>query len=104
MGAPRRQPAAPPRTSGGPAEPEIETTLPESDAQPSRCRARHILLAGLIVALGLNVAALAVSLSTRGGALGGAEILLAAATLVSGSVLLLLVELGRRSDRRRSSR
>ena len=96
MGGPRREPAAPPRA------PEPSITDPESDAQASRCRGRQILLAGLILALGLNVAALAVSLSARGGALGGAEILLAAATLVSGSVLLLLVEMGRRRDRRRS--
>lgn len=96
MEYPRREPAAPPRA------PEDITT--ESYVQPSRCKGRQILLAGLSVALGLNVAALAASLSSREGALGGAEILLAAATLTSGSVLLLLVELGRRSDQRRSSR
>ena len=50
----------------------------------------------------MSAAALAVSLTTRTGVLGGAAILLAAATLTSGSVLLLLVELGRRSDRRSS--
>jgi hypothetical protein len=116
MGALRREPAAPPpepntpppvlhpptgvpRHTGG--EPEAGDGLfPETYALPPRCGGRRILCLGLVAALGLNLFALAAALASRPAlALSRSEALLAAATVASSAVLLMLMQIGRRSRR-----
>jgi hypothetical protein len=73
---------------------------PYSRSRPIRRVSRQALLAGILIALGLNLAALLRGLRNPR-TLDGGDVLLALVTLASGLALLIFVEAGRR---RRSSR
>ncbi|HSS52397.1 MAG TPA: hypothetical protein VLX28_25930 [Thermoanaerobaculia bacterium] len=93
----------PPRTARQPATPTaVATTPPVQEARPAapvllrrlppRSPAEWVILAVLLFGLGLNVAAL-----LAGSHLSRSDLLLGATVLFAGFVLLILIELCRRS-------